>query len=50
MSDFIRLVLVYYDKTYQKGINRRNQEVIKTLACKQINPTENAKAILNAIK
>ena len=50
MRDFITQVLVYYDKTYQKGINRRNQEVIKTLACKQINPTENAKAILNAIK
>jgi tRNA 2-selenouridine synthase len=46
MRDFITQVLVYYDKTYQKGINRRNQEVIKTLACKQINPTENAEAIL----
>jgi tRNA 2-selenouridine synthase len=50
MRDFITQVLVYYDKTYQKGVNRRNQEVIKTLVCKQINPTENAKAILNAIK
>lgn len=47
MKDFINQVLVYYDKTYAKGINGRNPESIFLLALNQINPKENAKAVLN---
>ncbi|MBU1371171.1 MAG: tRNA 2-selenouridine(34) synthase MnmH [Bacteroidetes bacterium] len=47
MKDFIKQVLVYYDKTYAKGINSRSQDSIYTLPLNQINPVENAKAILN---
>ncbi len=47
MKDFIKQVLVYYDKTYAKGINNRNHDMIYSLALNQINPQENAKAILN---
>ena len=50
MRDFITQVLVYYDKTYQKGINHRDHDLIKTLICSHINPKENAKAILNQNK
>nr|MBC7614319.1 tRNA 2-selenouridine(34) synthase MnmH [Pseudopedobacter sp.] len=46
MKDFIRQVLVYYDKTYAKGIASRHQESIHSLPLKHINPNENAKSIL----
>ncbi|MBD3748027.1 MAG: tRNA 2-selenouridine(34) synthase MnmH [Sphingobacteriales bacterium] len=46
MKDFIRQVLVYYDKTYAKGINNREHQNIFTLEISKINPLENAKAIL----
>ncbi|RYY18598.1 MAG: tRNA 2-selenouridine(34) synthase MnmH, partial [Sphingobacteriaceae bacterium] len=31
MEDFIRLVLVYYDKTYQSGLTKRNKENVFSL-------------------
>jgi tRNA 2-selenouridine synthase len=49
MKDFIDQVLVYYDKTYQKGISSRNQDLVETLECEKIDPKENAEAILNYI-
>jgi tRNA 2-selenouridine synthase len=49
MRDFIKQVLVYYDKTYAKGINSRVHDSIHTLSLNQINPIENAKAILNFV-
>ena len=42
MKDFIRQVLVYYDKTYQKGINTRVPESVA--------PHHNAKAIIDFAK
>ncbi|OAQ42121.1 tRNA 2-selenouridine(34) synthase MnmH [Pedobacter psychrophilus] len=47
MKDFINQVLVYYDKTYIKGLSNRNQELIKTLEFKRIEPKENAKSIIS---
>jgi tRNA 2-selenouridine synthase len=50
MKDFINQVLVYYDKTYLKGLNTRNENSISHLEVNTINPAENAKTILNFIK
>ncbi len=47
MKDFINQVLVYYDKTYLKGLNNRNQELIKTIEFTKIDPIENAKSIIS---
>lgn len=33
MADFIRLLLVYYDKTYQRGVQKRSPEKIFPVAC-----------------
>ena len=46
MKDFIEQVLVYYDKTYLKGLNNRTVLNIKQLELEKINPIENAKAII----
>lgn len=47
MKDFIKQVLVYYDKTYAKGLSSRSEESINPISLIHINPKENAKAILN---
>jgi tRNA 2-selenouridine synthase len=47
MKDFINQVLVYYDKTYLKGLNNRNQELIKTIEFTKIDPIENANSIIS---
>ncbi|WP_118974803.1 tRNA 2-selenouridine(34) synthase MnmH [Taibaiella koreensis] len=39
MTDFIRIVLVYYDKTYRKGLERRNAGLIRALPVNGL-PTE----------
>ncbi|TKB96344.1 tRNA 2-selenouridine(34) synthase MnmH [Pedobacter cryophilus] len=49
MKDFINQVLVYYDKTYQKGLNNRAVLNLQTIGLEKINPKENAKAILKFI-
>lgn len=46
MGDFIRQVLVYYDKTYQKSREDREQEKIHTLELPRIHPEENARAVI----
>lgn len=50
MKDFVRQVLVYYDKTYAKGIKNREHQNIVNLEIPKINPQENAKAILEFTK
>lgn len=50
MKDFIRQVLVYYDKTYAKGIKNREHQNIFNIEIPKINPLENAKAILEFMK
>jgi tRNA 2-selenouridine synthase len=49
MKDFINQVLVYYDKTYQKGLNNRAILNLQTIDLEKIDPKENAKAILKFI-
>jgi tRNA 2-selenouridine synthase len=46
MKDFIEQVLVYYDKTYLKGLNNRAVLNIQTIELEKINPIENAKAVM----
>lgn len=47
MEDFIRIVLVYYDKTYQTCLNNRNAEHVFPLTLTGANVPENALQILN---
>ncbi|MDA9555636.1 tRNA 2-selenouridine(34) synthase MnmH [Pelobium sp.] len=49
MKDFINQVLVYYDKTYLKGLNNREILNVKTLNLDKIDTIENAKAIINFV-
>ncbi|HTI58516.1 tRNA 2-selenouridine(34) synthase MnmH [Mucilaginibacter sp.] len=46
MADFIKIVLVYYDKTYRAGLSKRSSEDIYTLDCADNNAAANAKNIL----
>jgi len=46
MKDFIEQVLVYYDKTYLKGLNNRAVLNLKQLDLEKIDPKENAKAVV----
>lgn len=47
MADFIRIVLVYYDKTYQAGLKKRKPENIITIECPDTNAVSNSALILN---
>jgi tRNA 2-selenouridine synthase len=47
MDDFIRLVLVYYDKAYRIGLNSRNASLIFPVPIKDADPTLNAREILD---
>lgn len=46
MEDFVRWVLVYYDKTYQTGITNRSGKHICRIPAPGDNPIENASLIL----
>ena len=46
MEDFISQVLVYYDKTYQRGQEKRSPESIHELTLDKIDPVHNAKAVI----
>jgi tRNA 2-selenouridine synthase len=46
MKDFIKQVLVYYDKTYQRGQEKREKATIHHIDLDKINANENAKAII----
>lgn len=43
MEDFIRIVLVYYDKCYRKGVNVRMKERILPVNIEDDDPIENAR-------
>jgi tRNA 2-selenouridine synthase len=50
MEVFIRLVLVYYDKTYANGQGKRTKESVHNLVCKSTNALENSTLLLNHIQ
>lgn len=50
MSDFIRIVLVYYDKTYKTGLNKRNKENVITIAIDSRDVVVNATKMLLTIE
>ena len=47
MKEFIRLTLVYYDKTYSNGLLKRASDNIFELEVDYVNPFENARKILS---
>lgn len=47
MEDFIRLVLVYYDKTYQSGLTKRNKENVFPLELESADIAAKTKRILD---
>ena len=49
MEVFIKLILVYYDKTYVNGQSKRSPESIHTIECPGTNGQENARNILKSI-
>ncbi|MCE7072270.1 tRNA 2-selenouridine(34) synthase MnmH [Dyadobacter sp. CY327] len=50
MEEFIRIVLVYYDKTYHKDLGKRNAENVFSMNITSAEIAENAKQILIFIK
>jgi tRNA 2-selenouridine synthase len=48
MADFIRQVLVYYDKTYLRGLRDRDPATIRALATASSNAMQNALLLLKA--
>lgn len=50
MDDFIKIVLVYYDKTYANGQEKREKGSIHIIECSSTNAEENCKLLLNHIK
>lgn len=49
MADFIRQVLVYYDKTYRAGLLKRNTEQVFSLELESADVKRNAGTLLNFI-
>jgi tRNA 2-selenouridine synthase len=47
LKDFIRLTLVYYDKTYSHGLQKRPAEKVYMLLGEEVNPSTNAKNIIH---
>ena len=47
MADFIKLVLVYYDKTYQKALSKKVSERLFNLRLSGNSDADNARLILN---
>ncbi len=50
MEVFIKLVLVYYDKTYAKGQGKRTKESVQALVCKSTDAIENSAILINYIQ
>lgn len=50
MADFIRHVLVYYDKTYQRGLTDLDPATIQQLATTENDPKQNALLLLKAVE
>lgn len=49
IADFIKLALVYYDKTYKTGQNKRMPDSIFEINCPDTNSQKNAKLILESM-
>lgn len=49
MEDFVRLVLVYYDKTYRNGLSKREATKVYNLATESNDAVQNAQLILNFV-
>lgn len=50
MDDFIKIVLIYYDKTYANGQGKREKESIHIIQCSSTDAEENSKLLLDHIK
>ncbi|HEY0896092.1 MAG TPA: tRNA 2-selenouridine(34) synthase MnmH [Sphingobacteriaceae bacterium] len=50
MADFVRLVLVYYDKTYRTGQSSRDKEKTFELNCQTNDPQLNAGEVLRLVQ
>ena len=50
MEDFVRLALVYYDKTYRTGLSKRNAGQVQSLDVSGLDATANARQILAAMR
>jgi tRNA 2-selenouridine synthase len=50
MADFIRTVLVYYDKTYRNGLSKRNQAKITVIDTDDADAEANARLIITQQK
>jgi tRNA 2-selenouridine synthase len=50
MDDFIKIVLVYYDKTYANGQGKREKESIHIIQCSGTDAEENCRLLLNYIR
>ena len=50
MADFIRLVLVYYDKTYRGGLLKRDAEQVFSLELENTDADNNSKILLKFIR
>ena len=50
MPEFIRLVIVYYDKTYRAALAKRNASLVFPLAMESADPTHSARQLLDFIK
>jgi len=50
MNDFIKIVLIYYDKTYANGQGKREKESIHVIECSSTDAQENCKLLLNHIQ
>lgn len=48
MADFIRIVLVYYDKTYRKGLSTRDPGHITKIVAPNADPLANTEQLLSA--
>ena len=50
MEVFIKLVLVYYDKTYANGQGKREEKNIHIIECSSTEAEENSMILLNYIQ
>lgn len=50
MTDFIKLVLVYYDKTYRTGLSKKPADRVLSITIESSDPASNARQILGLTK
>jgi len=49
LSEATRIVLVYYDKTYDHGLSQRKPELIHRVEMQKIDPEKNAMTLIQFI-